>query len=301
MVKESLENTTVVRLAGIERLDGLTRDERDLVKSLGTGRTVAQIIMRSALPSPVVVGLLTHLVEQGVIVIVEQPQAQPAEPAVPQDSRSCGSLLSAASGIDEETRRGLMALERNLNSRDLFAFLGVPRSADAAAVKQRYYDLCRTFHPDRFAGRVTAEDARRIEEIFSHLTQAQATLTDPDRRARYLAMFPEFAQAGSDAGAASAETSAGQGDAVQGRETTRMETPSNAAREERRERLRRNPLMMRQLQRTQLIRSGREAYLEGNYMLACVHLEAAEKMGVLDAETASWLQAARQQTNRRKV
>lgn len=300
MMKESLENTTVVRLAGIERLEGLTRDERDLVKSLGTGRTVAQIIMRSALPSPVVVGLLTHLLERGVIVTLEPPRPPP-EPPVPQDSRSCGSLLSSASGIDEETRRGLLALERELPSKDLFALLGVARGADAAAVKQRYYDLCRIFHPDRFAGRVNGDDARRIEEIFAHLTQAQATLTDPEKRARYLAMFPEFARPSPEqtAGSAGPLSEAEMGSA---REGTRVDVPSaDAVREERRERLRRNPLMMRQMQRTQLIRSGRAAYQEGNYMVACLNLEAAEKMGALDAETAAWLEDARGKTHRRKA
>ena len=57
--------------------------------------------------------------------------------------------------------------------------------------------------------------------------------------------------------------------------------------------------MMRQFQRTQLIRKGREAYQEGNYMVACLNLESAEKMGALDAETASWLEDARARTNRR--
>ncbi len=54
--------------------------------------------------------------------------------------------------------------------------LGVPRDADAAAVRRAYLDLARRHHPDRGGG--DAEAMRAVNE-------AWATLGDPVKRRRY--------------------------------------------------------------------------------------------------------------------
>lgn len=54
--------------------------------------------------------------------------------------------------------------------------LGVPRSADAAAVRRAYLELARRHHPDRAGG-----DPDRMRAI----NEAWATLGDPTRRRRY--------------------------------------------------------------------------------------------------------------------
>ena len=68
-----------------------------------------------------------------------------------------------------------------------FEFYGIPESfhPDQAAVKARYYELSRQYHPDRFA---QAESAQRIESLTmaSLNNKAYKTLTNPDATMAYL-------------------------------------------------------------------------------------------------------------------
>jgi curved DNA-binding protein CbpA len=65
--------------------------------------------------------------------------------------------------------------------RDFYAVLAVARSASGAQIRQRFRQLARERHPDRFAG--AAKVAAELE--FQEITQAFNVLTDPDRRRQY--------------------------------------------------------------------------------------------------------------------
>ncbi len=62
---------------------------------------------------------------------------------------------------------------------DPYTVLGVPREADAAQVKAAYRQLAMKYHPDRNPGDKSAE------ERFKEISEAYATLRDPEVRARY--------------------------------------------------------------------------------------------------------------------
>jgi molecular chaperone HscB len=70
---------------------------------------------------------------------------------------------------------------------DHFQVLGVGRrfAVDLAAVEQRYKDMTRVLHPDRFA-RADARARRASLARSVQLNQAWRTLKDPVRRAEYL-------------------------------------------------------------------------------------------------------------------
>jgi molecular chaperone DnaJ len=70
--------------------------------------------------------------------------------------------------------------------RDLYAILGVSRSADATAVKKAYRNLARRYHPDRNAGDENA--AERFREI----AEAYETLSDTEKRGRYDRLGPLY-------------------------------------------------------------------------------------------------------------
>lgn len=65
------------------------------------------------------------------------------------------------------------------SKRDYYEVLGVPRTADAPALKRAYREKALRYHPDQNPGNPEAE-AR-----FKELTEAYAVLSDPDKRAFY--------------------------------------------------------------------------------------------------------------------
>src|SRR5690606_3171250 len=86
--------------------------------------------------------------------------------------------------------------------KDFYAALGVPKDADATAIKKAYRKLARTHHPDQNQG-----DAK-AEAKFKEIGEAYAVLADPEQRQQYDALR---AMAGGGARFASGPGGAGAG------------------------------------------------------------------------------------------
>jgi curved DNA-binding protein len=69
---------------------------------------------------------------------------------------------------------------------DLYQVLGVPRTADAEAIKKAFRAAALKFHPDRNPGN------KRAEESFKKVNHAHEVLSDPKKRA----LYDEFGDAG---------------------------------------------------------------------------------------------------------
>ena len=70
---------------------------------------------------------------------------------------------------------------------DYFELFGIPRRLNLSldALQQRYYELSRQLHPDRFMQKPEAERQRALD-MSSALNDAYRTLKDPVKRAQYL-------------------------------------------------------------------------------------------------------------------
>src|SRR6185312_14745586 len=63
--------------------------------------------------------------------------------------------------------------------KDYYAALGVPKDADAAAIKKAYRKLARDLHPDKNPGDAAAENR------FKEVSEAYDVLSDPAKRKEY--------------------------------------------------------------------------------------------------------------------
>jgi curved DNA-binding protein CbpA len=66
-------------------------------------------------------------------------------------------------------------------ARDFYAVLAVSRNATEDQIRQRFRELARTRHPDRFQG----AEKLRAEAEFQEITQAFNVLSDPERRRKH--------------------------------------------------------------------------------------------------------------------
>ena len=92
--------------------------------------------------------------------------------------------------LDEGRRTEILALEAKIESGNHFDFLGVAPGASADDVRAAFREASRKYHPDRFFGKNLGSFGPKLDKIFKRLVEANQTLTDPERRAAYLAANP---------------------------------------------------------------------------------------------------------------
>jgi molecular chaperone DnaJ len=69
--------------------------------------------------------------------------------------------------------------------KDYYRILGVPKDADAKAIKSAYRKLARKYHPDVAKG-------KDVGERFREVTEAYEVLSDPEKRKRYDTLGPDW-------------------------------------------------------------------------------------------------------------
>ena len=118
------------------------------------------------------------------------PESPERAISVPPPSSS--PQVAAASLTPEQTGIKQKILERaaQISGQDYFQMLGLEHEASPEAVQKAFFALAKVWHPDRLPpALVDVKDA--CSKVFTHLTEAQATLCDPDRKQEYMTLLKD--------------------------------------------------------------------------------------------------------------
>ena len=107
-----------------------------------------------------------------------RPVTAPSRPLSSGAQRGTSEEQAARSSILAEAER----LDRAATH---YQVLGVAPGADAGVIKGAYLRLARSFHVDGFAGLDLGDVLPVLEEIFKRISEANAALSDSERRTEY--------------------------------------------------------------------------------------------------------------------
>ncbi|MCL2726513.1 MAG: J domain-containing protein, partial [Polyangiaceae bacterium] len=123
-------------------------------------------------------------------------------PCSPNDGRVSSPGLTLPSAVPTPPSSTSPSAEQNaveqkildraasISSQDFFQMLGVARDAPAEVVQNAYIALAKVWHPDRLPPALASvRDA--CTKVFAYITEAHATLTDGERRAKYMTLIRE--------------------------------------------------------------------------------------------------------------
>ncbi|MEY2936887.1 MAG: molecular chaperone DnaJ [Pseudomonadota bacterium] len=185
--------------------------------------SAAAIAQATGIPMPDVLAHLMRLEELGAVrgpgaappparsatrpSSTQRPPAAASSSDAPTKPPPPGALSNALSGaptkpppalsaprhpdVDEslslsvELQTRILHLTERLADLDHFQLLGIPRSADRAAVKRAYFSSIGTFHPDSYFGKKLGAFTKRIEKVFQRMTEAHDILSNPRSREEY--------------------------------------------------------------------------------------------------------------------
>lgn len=130
-----------------------------------------------------------------------QPRPAPAAAAAPRPSPAAAAraqTLQQASDDDQDrdlvfsaeekaARERVAAKFDEINGKKLWEVLGLSQeqSADPGTLKKAYFALAREWHTDTFAGLNLGAAHRKLDHVFSMISQAYNTLSDPSLRGDY--------------------------------------------------------------------------------------------------------------------
>jgi len=91
----------------------------------------------------------------------------------------------SAPDLSPEQRGAIDRLFKELESGTWYSLLGVGVDASATDLQKAYYELSRSWHPDRFFRKEIGEYADRLEMVFVGITSAYHVLRDDNKRKAY--------------------------------------------------------------------------------------------------------------------
>ncbi len=155
----------ILKYEGIENLN-LTPEEAFVLSRVSGTSDLAEIGQILSLDTARVWEMLKRPIETGFIGIEEKKKS---------------STLVLPLQKQKELRKRYEALLKQNH----YEVLGVSSIALATTIKEKYFELVKEFHPDRYYGRDLGEFSSLLEAVFERVSRAFEELIDPERRRAY--------------------------------------------------------------------------------------------------------------------
>jgi hypothetical protein len=123
--------------------------------------------------------------------VVPTPQVSPSPPEAAPASTPAGPVGGSVLTAEQNTLKNKI-LERSeqITSQNYFQMLGVERDATADQIQKAFFALAKVWHPDRLPpALIDVKDA--CSKVFTHLTEAHATLMDAGKRQDYMTLVKD--------------------------------------------------------------------------------------------------------------
>jgi len=128
----------------------------------------------------------------GVAFASAPPPSQPAPAPPPSGNipQAPGSSPAPLTAEQSSLKQKILDRAERISGQDYFQMLGLDRDASPEAVQKAFINLAKVWHPDRLPpALVDVKDA--CSRVFTFLTEAQATLTDPEKRGQYMTLLKD--------------------------------------------------------------------------------------------------------------
>jgi tetratricopeptide (TPR) repeat protein len=123
---------------------------------------------------------------------VVAPAPAPAAPAKPAPTATAVAKeptrapRRGAANADQIKRLVSERLTLLESGADFFRLLDVTHDTSLEDIRTRYFALARNLHPDRLEAAGIADDKKDAQRLFAKMNEAFTTLTDPDKRQKYM-------------------------------------------------------------------------------------------------------------------
>lgn len=195
---ERVANQTL-RLKGdaLERFD-LSRAEQSLVDRLRAEPMTAQQAIACGACDARTARLLVYallltkqvdLIAPAAAATSRAPTHAPQTPLPPQAQ----APLTAPAGARAPSAGRRAEIERKaktIDKEDYFEILGITRESSIDDAKNAYFQLAKTWHPDRLPADL-GDMKNDVARVFTLMAEAYQTLTDQDRRVKYMQLMRE--------------------------------------------------------------------------------------------------------------
>ncbi len=143
------------------------------------------IALTTGLGAEELAAIVESLMTRGLVAFAAPHSSRQAVPTMRSGAYSLLGGPEQSLDLSAAQQQQLRDLDRRLGSLDHYELLGVGASCDAKTIRAAYYDLVRTFHPDRFFGKQLGSFESKLLRVFAKITEAYNVLHRDDTRSEY--------------------------------------------------------------------------------------------------------------------